>query len=99
MITKRPELKKTLNGAAVLAMLTSACAHSAVTAQTPSRSSGLIVPGLRTAALASAKTRVASRDPRVFSAYLKLIADANKALRAPLVSVTQKNTILSPSGD
>jgi len=56
------------------------------------------VPGLRVEALALAKSRIAARDPQIFPAYLKLIADANAALRAPLVFVTQK-TSLPPSGN
>ena len=100
MIITRPVLRKAFDGTAIAAaMLTMACAHSSVTAQTSPRPSGPVVPGLRTAALAEAKSRVASRDPKVFSAYLKLMADANKALRAPIVAVTQKNTLLPPSGD
>jgi hypothetical protein len=59
----------------------------------------MVIPGLRAESLAEAKQRVASRDPRVFPAYLKLVADANKALKAPIVSVTQKTTLLPPSGD
>src|SRR5687767_1106958 len=56
------------------------------------------VPGLRVEALALAKLRIAARDPQIFPAYLKLIADANAALRAPLVFATQKTT-LPPSND
>ncbi|HVF40530.1 MAG TPA: alginate lyase family protein [Gemmatimonadaceae bacterium] len=40
-----------------------------------------------------------ARDPKIFPAYLKLLADANRALRAPLISVTHKKTLLPPTGD
>ncbi len=100
MIITRPELKTAFYGVGIAAvMLTTACTHSVVVAQTPSRNSPFIVPGMRTKTLAEAKTRVASRDPQVFPAYVKLMADANKALGAPIVSVTQKTTTLPPSGD
>jgi len=59
----------------------------------------LVVPGLSAQALAQAKARVTSKDARIMPAYSKLLADADSALNAPLVSVTQKSTLLPPSNN
>ena len=59
----------------------------------------LVVPGLRPAALAEAKARVKRSDARVMAAYLNLLADAEKQLKAPIVAVTQKSSLMPPSGD
>ena len=59
----------------------------------------LVVPGLRAEALAEARALVRKRDRRILPAYRKLIADADKALAAPLISVTQKSSLLPPSGN
>lgn len=58
-----------------------------------------LVPGLSADALASAKERISAKDPSVMAAYSKLINDADSALRAPLVSVTQKHTLLPPTNN
>jgi hypothetical protein len=58
---------------------------------------GLVV--LNGPALAEAKGRIRARDVRVRPAYDKLLAAAKEALGAPLVAVTDKRTLLPPSGD
>jgi hypothetical protein len=58
-----------------------------------------LVPGLSAQALAEAKARVHAKDARVMPAYEKLIEDAGKALAEPLISVTQKSTLLPPSNN
>jgi len=94
-------INRKLRATAVLVAVTAglACARSTVVAQASPSSSAYIIPGLRVEALALAKSRVATRDPRIFPAYLKLVADANQALRAPIVSVTDKKSLLPPSGN
>lgn len=57
------------------------------------------VIALRPEALAEARTLVRAHDPAVAAAYDKLLRDADKALAAPLVAVTDKHTLLPPSGD
>ncbi|HEY0241250.1 MAG TPA: alginate lyase family protein [Gemmatimonadaceae bacterium] len=59
----------------------------------------LVVPGLRAEALAEARAIVRKNDRRILPAYRKLIAEADKALAAPLISVTQKSSLLPPSGN
>jgi len=54
---------------------------------------------LRGEALAAARARIESRDARLLPAYRKLLSDADKALRAPLIAVADKRTHLAPSGD
>ena len=54
---------------------------------------------LRGEALAEAKLALEQRDARLRPALDKLTDDANKALRQPLVAVTQKSSQLPPSGD
>jgi hypothetical protein len=54
---------------------------------------------LRAEGLAEAKRRVRAGDARLRPAYDKLLADANAALEAPLVAVTDKHTMLPPTGD
>ena len=54
---------------------------------------------LRAEALAEAKSRVRARDARIRPAYDRLLADAKAALAAPLVAVTDKHTVLPPTGD
>jgi len=49
--------------------------------------------------LAQAKARLAAKDTSLAPAFAKLLRDADKALRAPLVAVTDKHTLLPPSGD
>ncbi len=54
---------------------------------------------LRAEALAETRRRIAAGDPSVMPALRKLVQDADKALRAPLVAVTDKKTLLAPSND
>jgi hypothetical protein len=54
---------------------------------------------LRPEALREAKARIASSDAAVRPAYDKLLKDADKAMQAPIVAVTDKHTLLPPSGD
>jgi hypothetical protein len=77
---------------------TTGCA-AATRAQPVAPSSSVVLPGLRYSALSEARTRVAARDPKVYPAYLELVEQADKALRAPLISVTHKKTLLPPSND
>jgi hypothetical protein len=65
----------------------------------PTRSSAPRVFALSPAALADARARVRAGDPAVKPAYRKLLRDADKALGAPIVAVTDKHTLLPPSGD
>src|SRR5918999_2120505 len=53
---------------------------------------------LRAAELAEARARVRAGDPLVMPALEKLKRDAAEAMRAPLVAVTHKSTLLPPSG-
>ncbi len=54
---------------------------------------------LRPEALVQARALVRAHDPSVAAAYAKLVRDADKAIAAPLVAVTDKHTLLPPSGD
>jgi hypothetical protein len=49
--------------------------------------------------LADVRSRVQAGDPALRPAYTKLLRDAKKTLAAPLVAVTDKHTLLPPSGD
>ena len=81
-------------------MITAAAMAAAVIVF-PSFSSAqtLIVPGLRAEALEKARTQIKWNDRRVMPAYKRLISDADKALNAPIVAVTQKSTLLPPTGN
>jgi hypothetical protein len=81
--------------AAVLAFFWSAGTACSQTARTVR----VDVPGLSAAKLDDARALVKALDSRVMPAYEKLISDANAALTAPLVAVTDKKTLLPPSGD
>lgn len=54
---------------------------------------------LRGEELAHAKARLAAKDTSLAPAFAKLVRDADKALQAPLVAVTDKHTLLPPSGN
>ena len=54
---------------------------------------------LRGGALASTRARLMAHDTALTPAYRRLVADADKALAAPVVAVTDKKTLLPPSGD
>jgi hypothetical protein len=53
----------------------------------------------RPEALSHARTLVRSKDPRVAAAYASLLRGADSALVSPLVAVTDKKTLMPPSGD
>ena len=69
------------------------CTVSASQAQAPAT---LV---LRGDVLARAKARVAAHDATLEPAFRHLKGDAEKALAAPIVSVTDKSSLLPPSGD
>jgi hypothetical protein len=54
---------------------------------------------LRAEELARARARIRAGDPLVIPAFEKLKQDAAAAMRAPLVAVTHKSTLLPPSGN
>jgi hypothetical protein len=54
---------------------------------------------LRGEVLAAAHARLAAHDTSLGPAYRRLLHDADKALAAPIVAVTDKKTLLPPSGD
>jgi hypothetical protein len=54
---------------------------------------------LRAEALADAKRRITAHDPSITPAFKQLLEEADKALTAPNVAVTDKRTLLPPSGD
>jgi hypothetical protein len=54
---------------------------------------------LRRESLVKAKSLVHANDPAIRDALARLRKDADAALTAPLVAVTDKHTILPPSGD
>lgn len=58
-----------------------------------------VVPGLRPDLLLRAKRGIENGDEKLLPAYQKLISDADKALRSPLIAVTDKSTLLPPSGN
>jgi hypothetical protein len=82
----------------LLTLLLAGCAH---TQPSPLSARGATphVFALRPEALASARARIAARDPQLMPAFEKLRRDADVALRAPLVAVTHKRTLLPPSGN
>jgi hypothetical protein len=54
---------------------------------------------LRGDALARAKALVAAKDLSVLPAFMKLRRDAEREMKAPIVAVTDKSTLLPPSGN
>jgi hypothetical protein len=54
---------------------------------------------LRGDVLARAKALVAAKDLSVLPAFSRLRSDADKQMKAPIVAVTDKKTLLPPSGD
>jgi hypothetical protein len=79
----------------IVAPLLGLAAYARVEAQQPAPHT-LIMRG---EVLAQAKTRVAAGDQLIVPAYRRLRHDADKALAAPIVAVTDKKTLLPPSGD
>jgi hypothetical protein len=78
-------------GVAVVAALT--CPLAFVGGQAPA------VFALRPEALAAARARVRAKDAALQPALAKLIRNATQDLSAPLVAVTDKHTLMPPSGD
>jgi hypothetical protein len=85
---------------AVLALFFAAvCPAAQSVAQSSSAVSAVRVVTLRPSALATARLIISARSEPIDPAYRQLLRDADKALRAPLVAVTDKQTLLPPSGD
>ena len=76
-----------------------AAAGAAPAASAAPVGAGPRVFALRGEALERARTRVRAGDARLTPALDKLVEDAGKALRAPLVAVTDKKSLLPPSND
>ena len=83
---------------AVLAIGACATALSTASAQRPAANAPKVIT-LRADALEQARSLVRAKDARLGAAYAKLIADADKALVAPIVAVTDKRTVSPPSGN
>ena len=84
---------------AAFAIALTGCASSGLRTQADAGAMPVIVPGLSAGAIAEARSRLKAGDSSLLPAYRKLIADADKALTAPLIAVTHKRTLLPPSGD
>ena len=85
---------------AAFALILSAALPAAKSiAQSPSAFTSARVVTLREDALARSRARIKARGAQLIPAYRQLLRDADKALRAPLVAVTDKHTLLPPSGD
>ena len=67
--------------------------------QPPSTQAPLRVFALNAEALSQTRERLRKGDGVLQLAYVQLISDAQRALRAPLVSVTHKKTMLPPTND
>ena len=80
-------------------MIAFACSASRAAGTLPGTVPSPLVPGLRADALIDTKARIAASDRRVIPAYRKLLADADKALKAPIVAVTDKSSLLPPGGN
>ena len=78
-------------GASLMLVIAGACA----------RGQSLAPPTLvlRGEVLARAKARVAAHDAALLPAFNKLRADAEREMTAPIVVVTDKRSLLPPSGD
>ncbi len=82
-------------------MLAQAIVAPVVAAQTASTAS-VVAPApttFRIEALAEARRRLRAGDETLQPAFKALLKDADKALLAPIVAVTDKHTLLPPSGD
>ena len=80
-------------------MIAFACSASRAAGTLPGTVSSPLVPGLRADALIETKARIADADKSVIPAYRKLLADADRALKAPIVAVTDKSSLLPPGGN
>ena len=96
LITKRHPITAAAFAAAVIVFAGCAPAAKAVA---PGPVYSPLVPGLRADALADAKSQIQNRDKRILPAFEKLLDDAAKQLKAPIVAVTDKHTLLPPSGN
>ena len=85
--------------ASAAAVIAFACSASRAAGTFPGTVSSPLVPGLRADALIETKARIAAADKSVIPAYRKLLADADRALKAPIVAVTDKSSLLPPSGN
>jgi hypothetical protein len=74
-------------------------ARVATTRESAVRANAPRVFALRADALEATRTRVRAGDKALAPAYDKLLRDAGKALGAPIVAVTDKHTLLPPTGD
>lgn len=84
------------------ALVLSGCASATVTAQTSSVNADTRLPrvfALRPEALAESKTLVKAHRSQIGPALEQLIKDADAQLKAPIVAVTDKRTLLPPSGN
>ena len=87
-----------LRGLAVVSGIASGAVFTATAgAQAAARTT--LVPGLRIESLAVAKKLVASRDPESFSRLSQAHRRCKRRASRPIVSVTQKKTLLPPSGN
>lgn len=74
------------------------CSQAVAVAGTPATAPPAVF-ALRAEALLAARGRLRARDAELEPAFKALIHAADKALAAPLVAVTDKHTLLPPSGD
>jgi len=92
--------RKLITAAALAAAVVAiACATPGAAGTSPGPVSSPLVPGLRADALMDTKARITEGDASVIPAYRKLLADADKALEAPIVAVTDKSSLLPPGGN
>jgi hypothetical protein len=80
-------------------VIASGCAGSHAGGTLPGTVAIPLVPGLRADGLIDAKARIAAKDPTLIAAYLKLIVDADEQLAARVVAVTDKSSLLPPTGN
>jgi len=85
-------------GVVALAGTLAACSRATL-AQSPVVSTAPPTLVLRGDALARTKALVAAKDLSVLPAFMKLRRDAEREMKAPIVAVTDKRTLLPPSGD
>jgi hypothetical protein len=85
---------------AVSRQLTAACALVlGLVAQAGAQSATPHTIVLREESLARTKALVAAKDPSVWFAFQKLERDAAAEMKKPIVAVTDKSSLLPPSGD
>lgn len=74
----------------------SGCTSAVAQSRTASTPNTIV---LRGDVLARAKARVGANDPALMPAFAKLRSDAEREMKAPIVAVTDKKSLLPPSGD